>query len=68
MMAPVDTTVHGTLEAKIQQGNVRLQELKEERVRLRKKSIVMDVEVKKMEDEINKDFLHKKTRMVRQEV
>jgi len=33
-----------------------------ERVRLREKSALVEVEVKKLEDEIKKDFLDKKTR------
>jgi len=54
------------LEEEIQQGNLRLHKLEEERVRLRKKNALMDVEVKNMEDEIKKDFLDKNTSMVRQ--
>lgn len=64
----VGMMVCGTLEAEIQQGNIRLEELEEERVRLRKKSALVDVEVKKLEDEIKEDFLTEKTRMVRQGV
>jgi len=54
------------LEDEIQQGNLRLHKLEEERVRLRKKSALMDTEVKKLEDEMKDDFLTEKTRMVRQ--
>jgi len=57
-----------TLEAKIQQGNPRLQELEEERVWLRKKSALVDAEVKKLEDEIKEYFLTEKARMIRQDV
>ncbi len=65
-LALVGMTVCGTLEAKIQQGNLRLQELEEERVQLRKKSALVEAEVKKLKDTIKEDFLAKKTRMVRQ--
>jgi hypothetical protein len=75
IVAPIDTMVreaqkegitqpqeteHMGLEEEIQQGNLRLQELEKERVRLRKKSALMDAEVKKLEDEIKEDFLDKK--------
>jgi len=59
MIAPIDTMVRGTLEVEIQQGNLRLQELEEERIRLRKKSTLVETEVKKLEDEIKEDFLRK---------
>ena len=65
MITSVDMTVCGTLEAEIQQGNFRLQELEEERVRLRNKSALVDAEVKKLEDEIKEYFLSKKTRVIR---
>jgi len=80
IVALVDTRVHeawkeGTtqpqetermgLEEGIQQGSLRLHTLKEERGRLRKKSTLMGAKVKKMEDVIKKDFLGRKTRMVR---
>ena len=39
-----------------------------ERVRLREKSILVEAEVKKLEDEIKKDFLDKKTRVIIQGV
>jgi len=68
MIAPINTTVHGTLEEEIQQGNFRLQELGTERVRLRKKIALVEVEVKKVEDDIMEDFLDKKTRVIRQGV
>lgn len=60
MIALIDTKVRGTLEAEIRQGNLRLQEIEEERIRLRKKSTLMDAEVKKLEDEIKEYFLGKK--------
>ena len=56
------------LEEEIQQGNLKLHRLEEESVRLRKKSALMDAKVKKMEDEIMKYFLSKKTRLVRKGV
>ena len=56
------------LAEEIQQGNLRLHELEEERVRLRKKITLMDTKVKNMEGEIKKYFLSKKTRMVKQGV
>jgi len=65
MMAPVDTMVCRTLEEEIQLGNSRLQELEEERVRLRKKSAMVGMEVKKMEDEIKGYFLGKNTKVIR---
>ena len=65
MIAPVDTTVRGTLEEEIQQGNSRLQELEEERVQLRKKSALVVAEVKKLRDEIRDNFLDKKTRVIK---
>ena len=37
-----------------------------ERVRLREKSALVEVEVKKREDKIKKDFLDKKTRVIKQ--
>jgi len=82
-VAPIDTMVHKArkggimqpqeiecmgLEEEIQQGNLRLHELEEERVQLRKKSTLMDAKVKNLEDEIEEDFLTEKTRMVRQGV
>lgn len=39
-----------------------------ERVRLRDKSALVEVEVKKLEDEIKKDFLDKKTTVIKQGV
>jgi len=54
------------LEEEIQPGNLRLHKHEEERVWLRKKSALIYVEVKKMEDEIMKYFLGKNTRLVRQ--
>lgn len=62
MITSVDMTIHGTLEEEIQTGKFRLQELEKERVRLRKKSALVEVEVKKLEDEIKEVFLDKKTR------
>jgi len=64
--ALVGMAVRGTLEAEIQQGNLRLQELEEETVWLRKKSALVDAEVKKLQDKRKEYFLAKKTRMVRQ--
>lgn len=55
------------LEEEIQQGNLRLHKVEEDKVQLRKKSGIVNAEVKKLEDEIKKYFLNKKTRMVRQE-
>ena len=81
MAALVDTTIRRTLEEgiappneaeclgpkeEIQQGNFRLQELGKERVRLREKSTLVEVEVKKLEDEIKEDFLDKKTKVIKQ--
>lgn len=65
---PIDTTVRGTLEEEIQQGNVRLQELEKEKVQLRKKSSLIEAEVKKLEDKIKEDFLDKNTRVIKQGV
>lgn len=50
MIAPIDTMDHGTLEVEIQQGSFRLQEHEKERVRLRKKSTLVEVKVKRMGD------------------
>lgn len=65
MIAPLDTTIHETLEEEIQLGNSRLQEIEEERVRLRKKSALVDMEIKKLENEIKEDFHSKKARVIR---
>ena len=43
----------------IQLGKVRLQELMNERVRLREKSTMAEAKVKKLEEGIKKDFLDK---------
>jgi len=43
-----------------------LQELEKERVCLRNKSALIEAEVKKMDSEIKKDFLNKKTGMPKQ--
>jgi len=51
----------------IQQGNLRLQELMNERVRLRDKSAMMEEEFKKLEEGIRKDFLDKKTVVIKQD-
>jgi len=59
-------TIHMRLKKEIQQGNLRLHELENERVWLKEKSALMDAEVKKMEDEIKEEFLTENTRMVRQ--
>ena len=67
-VALVDTIVRGTMEAEIQQGNFRLQELEEEMVRLRKRSALVDTEVKKLEGEIKEYFLSEKSRVIRQDV
>lgn len=81
MAAPADMTVRGNVEEgiaqlneekylgpneEIRQGVLRLQELKKERVRLRVKSSLVEVVVKKLEEEIKEDFLDKKTRVIKQ--
>lgn len=43
-------TEHLRLKEEIQQGNFRLHELEKDQVRLREKSTLMDVEVKKLEN------------------
>jgi len=53
-------------EEKFKQGNLKLQELEKERVWLRNKSALMEAEVKKLENEIKKDFLDKKVRVPKQ--
>ena len=80
MAALIDMTVRRTLEEgiaqlneakclgpkeEIQRDKFRLQELGKERVRLREKSALVEVEVKKHEDEIKEYFLNKKTRMIK---
>lgn len=52
----------------IWQGDLRLQELMNKRVWLREKSALLEVEAKKLEDEIKKDFLDKEPRMTKQGV
>lgn len=83
MASPVDTMVHGALgeglaqpnEAKrlgpkeeIQQRKFRLQEHGKERIWLREESAQVEVEVKKLEDEIKEDFLNKNTKLIKQGV
>jgi len=53
------------LEEEIQKGNFRLQELENERVRLRRKSALVEAEVKELEDEIRGVFLDKKTMVIK---
>jgi len=81
--APIDTMVHNArkegitqqqetehigLAEEIRRGNFRLRELEKERVRLRKKNDLMDVDIKKLEDEKKEAFLIEKHRMVRKGV
>lgn len=47
-------------DEEIQQGDLRLQELMNESIRFRKKSAMVEAEVKKLEDGIKKDFLDKR--------
>jgi len=49
------------LDEEIQQGDLRLQALMNEISQLRKKSIMVEAKIKKLEDGIKKDFLDKKT-------
>jgi len=80
--APMDMTVHGAFEEgitqldkeeclgpdeEIQQGDLRLQELMKERFSLREKSAMMEEEVKKIEEGIKKDFLDKKSVVIKQD-
>ena len=55
-------------DEEIQQGDLRLQALMNERVWLRKKSAMAEEEVKKLEEGIKKDFLDKKTVVIKQDV
>jgi len=59
-------TEHIRLEEEIQWGNFRLHELEKDWVRLREKRSLMDVEIKKLENEIKEAFLIEKSRMERQ--
>lgn len=53
-------------DEEIQQGDLRFQELMKERVWLREKSTIMEEEVKKLEEGIKKDFIDKKTMVIKQ--
>ena len=52
-------------DEEIQQGNLRLQELMNERVRLREKSAMAESKVKKLEEGIKKDFLDRKAVVIK---
>ena len=53
-------------DEEIQQGNLKIQELMNERVRLREKSTMVEEEVKNLEKGI-KDFFYKKTLVIKQD-
>lgn len=82
VLDPLVVTVHGDQEEEIThlcevkhiriteaiwRGNLRLRELKKYRVQLRKKSILMDAEIKRLENEITQACLVDKPRMTRQD-
>ena len=49
----------------IQQGDLRLQALMNERAQLREKRALVEAEVHKLEEEIKKDFLDKKIVLIK---
>ena len=51
-------------EEEILHGDLRLQELMKERVRLREKTSLVETRVKKLEEEIKNDFLDEKMRVI----
>ena len=55
------------LDEEIQQGDIKIQELMNDRVRLREKSSMAGAEVKKLEEGIKKDFLDRKTVVIKQD-
>lgn len=58
---------HIRIQEAIQRWNLRLRELEEDRVRLRKKSLLMDVEIKRLESRVTQACLADKPRMTRQD-
>lgn len=58
---------HMQIQEAIRRGNLKLHELEEDRVQLRKKRMLMDVEIKKLENEIVQACLIDKLRMKRQD-
>jgi len=56
---------HIRLQEAIRRGSLRLHELEKDRVRLRKKSMLMDVEVKRLENKIKQACHVDKPRMAR---
>lgn len=55
------------LDEEIRQGDLRVQELMNERVRLREKSAMAEAEVKKLEEGIKKDFLDRNVVVIEQD-
>lgn len=54
------------LDEEIQQDGLDLQELLDERARLRKKSAMVETEIKQLEDEMKKKLLEKKVVVIEQ--
>lgn len=52
----------------IQHGSLRIQELMNEKARLREKSTIAEEEVKKLEERMRKDFFDKKIVVIKQDV
>jgi len=82
IVAPMDMMDHGALEEgiaqlneeeclgpdeEIQQGDLRLQEVMKEIVRLREKSAMMEEEVKKLEEGTKEDFIDNKIVVIKQD-
>ena len=57
---------HIRIQEALQRGNLRLRELEKDRVRLRKKSIWMDADIKRLENEIVQACFVDKPRMEKQ--
>lgn len=62
----LDEVEHIKIEEAIRLGKLRLHELEKDRVRLRKKIILMDADIKTLENEIKQACLVDKPRMTRQ--
>jgi len=56
---------HIRMQEGIQRGNLRLRELEEDRIRLRKRSMSMDAKIKRLENEVMRACLIDKPRMTR---
>jgi len=52
----------------VRQGNLKLHELEEDWVQLRKKSMLMDAEIKKLENKITQECCVDKLRMIGQDM